>query len=286
MSNFVINIDSSFFTIILAESQVGQSACSLIPVQFQEACQNYPIIGYIFWLFTALALLTTALVAFKENLQKLFDVPNIELLSKPVEVSESQSSKLRKQLLIRLQSDITIRRKDSLHNLIKIDLEMEEQRHRVGGRKTDLVPQAPESENNNPLNRIFQVFKIKNQQNSQLQQNQKIIDFFDRNDIQGKLLILGEPGAGKTTELLSLTQDLIQRAIENKNAPIPVIFELSSWKSDQLIRDWLIKKLCDIYKWVPKKVTEQWIDNQQLIPLFDGLDKLGLENENKCIIAI
>ena len=62
---------------------------------------------------------------------------------------------------------------------------------------------------------------------------QVYVDFLLRVDIQGKLLILGEPGAGKTTELLSLTQDLIERAIENENATIPIIFELSSWKNDQ-----------------------------------------------------
>ena len=108
----------------------------------------------------------------------------------------------------------------------------------------------------------------------------------DRNDIQGKLLILGEPGAGKTTELLSLNQDLITRAIENKNAPIPIIFELSNWKNDQPIRDWLIEELSQIYQGIPKEVGEHWIDNQQLIPLLDGLDELGLERQNKCIIAL
>jgi predicted NACHT family NTPase len=37
---------------------------------------------------------------------------------------------------------------------------------------------------------------------------QKIVEVFDQPDIQGKLLILGEPGAGKTTELLHLAKDL------------------------------------------------------------------------------
>ena len=97
---------------------------------------------------------------------------------------------------------------------------------------------------------------------------------------------MGEPGAGKTTELLNLTQDLIQRTLEDENAPIPIIFELSTWKNDRSIRDWLREQLCDIYKGVPKAVAQKWIDDRQIIPLLDGLDELGLENENKCILAL
>ena len=290
MSNFVVNLYSFIFTVILADASSASEADSLpsppIPPFLQEFFSSNPIFAWIFWLFIALAIGTAAVAAFIGNLQTIIDFFKSNLLRKPAEVSESQSNRLRKQLLARLQSDIAIRRKKSLHNLIKIDLEMEEQRHQVGRIKTELVPQAPETENNNPFNRFFRIFRRSKQENIQLKQSQKIIEFFDRDDIQGKLLILGEPGAGKTTELLSLTQDLIQRAIDNETAPIPIIFELSSWKNDQPIHDWLIEKLCYIYKGVPKKIAEQWLDNQQLIPLLDGLDELGLEDENKCIIAI
>ena len=173
---------------------------------------------------------------------------------KPVEILEEKQLKLRKQLLARLQGDNLIRIKNSLHNLVKIDLEIEEQRHQVGGKTEVLVTQDREKDNQQP---------------AQLEPSQKIIELLDRDDIQGKLLILGEPGAGKTTEILSLHKDLIQRAIQDENAPIPIIFELSSWKSNQLIRDWLVEQLNDIYKGIPKKVAEEWIDDQQIIPLLD-----------------
>src|SRR5262245_9731261 len=55
----------------------------------------------------------------------------------------------------------------------------------------------------------------------------QVIDVFDRLD--HALLILGAPGAGKTTLLLQLTRDLLQRAAEDLEQPIPVIFPLSSW---------------------------------------------------------
>ena len=77
MSNFVINIYSFLFIVILADSSSGatvdQSSCSSIPVPLKEICQNYPIIGSICWLFTVLAITTTALVTFTGKLQKLYD---------------------------------------------------------------------------------------------------------------------------------------------------------------------------------------------------------------------
>ncbi|KYC40948.1 hypothetical protein WA1_25375 [Scytonema hofmannii PCC 7110] len=55
----------------------------------------------------------------------------------------------------------------------------------------------------------------------------KIINIFD-NEMHDRrtLLILGEPGSGKTTILGELTSELIKRASENDNLPIPVILNL------------------------------------------------------------
>jgi predicted NACHT family NTPase len=55
----------------------------------------------------------------------------------------------------------------------------------------------------------------------------QLIDVFDRLD--RALLILGAPGAGKTTLLLTLAHDLLIRAAQDPEQPIPVVFPLSSW---------------------------------------------------------
>ncbi|MEL6438484.1 MAG: NACHT domain-containing protein [Cyanobacteria bacterium J06621_8] len=98
--------------------------------------------------------------------------------------------------------------------------------------------------------------------------------------------MLGDPGAGKTTELICLAKDLIERAINDETAAIPIIFELSSWKEDLSIEDWLVEQLPKKYPGLPKAVAQKWLENQQIIPLLDGLDELGLTLENKCIVAI
>jgi Effector-associated domain 10/NACHT domain len=117
-----------------------------------------------------------------------------------------------------------------------------------------------------------------------LDANKMLIETFGRDDIEGKLLILGAPGAGKTTALLSLAEQLVYGAISQPRTVIPVIFELSTWQNDnQSIQSWLIEQLYDLHGGNRKsKLYEQWLERQVLLPLLDGLDELGLERQKKC----
>ncbi len=117
-----------------------------------------------------------------------------------------------------------------------------------------------------------------------LDANKMLIETFGRDDIEGKLLILGAPGAGKTTALLSLAEQLVYGAISQPKTVIPVIFELSTWQNDnQSIESWLIEQLYELHGGNRKsKLYEQWLERQVLLPLLDGLDELGLERQKKC----
>lgn len=63
--------------------------------------------------------------------------------------------------------------------------------------------------------------------------NQPILEIF--NDAKQRLLILGEPGSGKTTELLKLAESLGEVAKQNSEVGIPVIFELSAWRGEPML---------------------------------------------------
>ncbi len=103
---------------------------------------------------------------------------------------------------------------------------------------------------------------------------------------QGELLILGEPGSGKTTLLLELTRDLIERAKRDETHPIPVIFNLSSWSlKQQPIAGWLVEELILKYQ-VPQKLAKHWVENEQVLPLLDGLDEVAPHNRADCIEAL
>jgi eukaryotic-like serine/threonine-protein kinase len=102
----------------------------------------------------------------------------------------------------------------------------------------------------------------------------------------GKLLILGEPGAGKTTLLLELARDLLDRAEHDGNHPIPVVFNLSSWAiKRQPLADWLVEDLYVKYQ-VPRKVGQEWVAQDQVLLLLDGLDEVAAMYRSACVEAI
>lgn len=114
--------------------------------------------------------------------------------------------------------------------------------------------------------------------------NTHIVDVFDQ--MNQRLLILGEPGAGKTTLLLELARVLLKRADEILTYPSPVVFNLSSWSQRKApLGEWLVDELRIRYS-IPKKVAQVWVENDKLLPLLDGLDEVQAEHRAACAQAI
>lgn len=135
-----------------------------------------------------------------------------------------------------------------------------------------------------------------NQPPQDLPPDTAIISIFDEIGEGRTLLILGEPGSGKTIALLQLARDLINRAEQNIEQRIPVVFNLSSWRSTipakkgrktiaQTIAEWLVEELSSKYQ-VPRKIGEAWVKRQQLLLLLDGLDEVRAIERDACIAAI
>ncbi|MGF1535357.1 MAG: NACHT domain-containing protein [Elainellaceae cyanobacterium] len=190
---------------------------------------------------------------------------------------------LRRQFLHILQGDVEQRLDTSLHSLIKLDLYMENQRQQVGKRTLEMVSQdaAPLP---SLVNRVLGFLGASTNTQVQLGSQQKIVDVIQRSDIRNKLLILGEPGSGKTTELLELAKDLIQSAIEDDEYPIPLLLELSAWNGEKL-EDWIVSEVERLYLIQPA-TANIWLKRNQIFLLFDGLDELGLNKQRKCIDRI
>lgn len=112
----------------------------------------------------------------------------------------------------------------------------------------------------------------------------KVIDIFDESN--GSLLILGEPGVGKTTILLELARDAIARAERDSNFPIPVVLNLSSWSDPKrTIFDWLQDELSTKYN-ISRDISQTWVLQGELSLLLDGLDEVKTEIREACIKAI
>ncbi|MEA5452864.1 hypothetical protein VB780_30110 [Leptolyngbya sp. CCNP1308] len=106
-----------------------------------------------------------------------------------------------------------------------------------------------------------------------------IADRFQRDGIDGRLLILGEAGVGKTHTLLAVGELLVKRG-----GPVPVPVDVSAWAGETM-REWLIATLWREYR-VAKANASYWIDNAQLTLLIDGFDHLPTAQKRKCAGAI
>ena len=110
-------------------------------------------------------------------------------------------------------------------------------------------------------------------------------DIFEQMGDGRTLLILGEPGSGKTIALLKLAKKFIENAENNLSLPIPVVFNLSSWTNRKSIAEWLVLELKEKYQ-LSKSLAKNWIEQEQLLLLLDGLDEVEKEQRNDCSVAI
>jgi NACHT domain len=109
---------------------------------------------------------------------------------------------------------------------------------------------------------------------------------FDRMGSGRTLLIVGEPGSGKTIVLLKLAEDAIDRTEPDLRQQIPVVFNLSSWaRKPQSIEQWLIQELLEKYQ-VSKALGKTWVESEALMLLLDGLDEVKAEQRNACVQAL
>ena len=126
------------------------------------------------------------------------------------------------------------------------------------------------------------VMEAPDQTRETLPRGRKIKDIFD--EANRLLLILGEPGSGKTTTLLQLARDLIAEVdLSTFTQPVPVILNLSTWTNKQQPLDkWLVAELNSKYR-VPKKDGQRWLKERRILPLLDGLDEVRAENRAACV---
>ncbi len=187
-------------------------------------------------------------------------------IKKPAKIASSARSKSEKILLQQVGAEIASRLRQSLHNQIFINIEKEDQTKQVK-RPWD-----------------YEV-KVGNQANEKLDPNVTIIDVFERRDIKGRLLILGKPGSGKTTTMLDLARELLERS-QHPNESIPVLVNLSSWASkQQSIPEWLVEELKTKYG-VRSDIGKKWLQEQKLLPLLDGLDEVRSDRQRACVEAL
>ncbi len=210
------------------------------------------------------------------------DIYNVFLNQQPT--LTPQECRNRQILLNRVKKDWIENEGDallekSLHNQVPIELELEER------------PDAT-------TNRLNEIFEVGDSSPKPILKGTNVINIFDQIGAGRTLLILGEPGSGKTITLLKLTRVLIARAERDINHLIPVVLNISSWRIDKQttqkqkqktpadwFADWIVEELNTWYN-VPKEFFQNCLKRQQLLFLLDGLDEVKAEYRDSCIAAL
>ena len=94
-----------------------------------------------------------------------------------------------------------------------------------------------------------------------------------------RLVVIGEPGAGKTVFALRITLDLLAR--RQPGDPVPVILGLHTWNPiEQSLQDWMAQRLAADYPALQiadksgPTIASELVRRQLIIPVLDGLDEV------------
>lgn len=88
-----------------------------------------------------------------------------------------------------------------------------------------------------------------------------------------RLLIVGEPGSGKTVLAAELALELLQRRTE-AGGRVAVPVNIGGWDGRAPLGDWLAGRLVDNYRLTPGR-AKSLVDAKLVIPVLDGLDEVG-----------
>jgi NACHT domain len=103
------------------------------------------------------------------------------------------------------------------------------------------------------------------------------------------MIVIGEPGSGKTGLCVLLTLDLLNEASRHR---VPILLQVSSWDPGENLDNWLARRLLEDYPFLGNDarfgatVAEEIVAQRRVIPILDGLDEMPAELQPKALKAI
>ena len=102
----------------------------------------------------------------------------------------------------------------------------------------------------------------------------------------GRLLILGEGGAGKSGLLVEIAAGLLAASLQKEDQPVPVVLRLTALPEEPFgFDDWLALQINDTYG-ISQRMAKGWVDTAKVVVLLDGLGTLGDRMTERAVDAI
>jgi hypothetical protein len=93
-----------------------------------------------------------------------------------------------------------------------------------------------------------------------------------------RVLLLGDPGAGKTTTMLAFAREKVADRLHNPKAPLPVILRIATWDAQHRtpIGNWIASQV----PMLEEEAVASMLKRGEITLLLDGLDELGSERRD------
>jgi hypothetical protein len=100
-----------------------------------------------------------------------------------------------------------------------------------------------------------------------------------------RLVVLGEPGAGKSVLVLLLTLGLLGK--RDKGSPVPVLLAASSWDPvSEEMDEWIVRTLATSYYNGSHDIPSRLLKHDLLLPVVDGLDEIPESGRREAVRVI
>lgn len=122
----------------------------------------------------------------------------------------------------------------------------------------------------------------------------RVADIFTHSDTPDRLVVLGDPGAGKSMLVLALTVELLR--LRAATDAVPVLLPVAGWDPNQPLDDWIADRLAANNRPLARAVqasdgtrrslARELVAAGRILPVLDGLDEMNPASHAAALAAI